>query len=219
MAATWRQTLNDVLGPTDRIAEITFGVLMAITMTAAVNVGADGSADMRELIVGALGCNLAWGIVDAVMYLVNAQVQRNHRHKLLAGLRAEVDTPAFPARIAELLPERLADTLTDDTIARMRAAVRGPHAARPGGWPAAELAAAVLICLLVFVSTLPLVVPLLLVDDPRTALRASHATAIAMLFCLGWRLGDWGGRPPAMSGFLMAAIGVLLAGICILLGG
>jgi len=211
--------LNDVLGPAERVAEITFGVLMAMTMTTAVDIGTDGPTGMRTLIVGALGCNLAWGIVDGVMYLVNAQVERNHRHKVLAELQATADRPEFPARIAHLLPDRLAAALTDDTIDRMRVAARAPHPPLPRGWPAAELLAALLICILVFVSTLPLVVPLLLIDEPRVALPVSHGVGVAMLFFLGWRLGGWTGRPPAMSGTLMAAIGVVLAGICVALGG
>lgn len=50
--ATWRQTLNDALGPNERVAEITFGVRMAISMTTAVGIGADGPAGMRALLGG-----------------------------------------------------------------------------------------------------------------------------------------------------------------------
>ncbi len=73
--------LNDVLGPAERVAEITFGVLMAMTMTTAVDIETDGPTGMRTL------------IVDGVMYLVNAQMARNQRHKVLAELQAMTGRP------------------------------------------------------------------------------------------------------------------------------
>ena len=43
---------------------------MVLTFTGALSVAEAGRADVREMLIGALGCNLAWGIIDAVFYLM-----------------------------------------------------------------------------------------------------------------------------------------------------
>jgi Na+-driven multidrug efflux pump len=61
-----RPRLGNVLDPTDRFSEVVFGVVMAMTCTGTVSVASAGEQDMRPLLYAAVGCNLAWGIVDAV---------------------------------------------------------------------------------------------------------------------------------------------------------
>lgn len=59
-----------ILNPVDRIAEMLFGLFMALTFIGAVTVAGRGQDEVRTLFIAAFGCNLAWGLVDAVMYLV-----------------------------------------------------------------------------------------------------------------------------------------------------
>ena len=61
--------------------------------------------------------------------------------------------------------------------------------------------------LLVFLSTFPVVVPLIVVREPRLALGLSNAVAVLMLFVLGWSLGRYAGRPGWRSGLSMVVIG------------
>jgi hypothetical protein len=56
-----------VLDPIDRALEVLGGVIMVLTFTSAMSVRSAGEADVREMVVGSLGCNLAWGIIDAIM--------------------------------------------------------------------------------------------------------------------------------------------------------
>ena len=92
-------------------------------------------------------------------------------------------------------------------------------AQRPPFWSLHDLAVAGIICLLVFVSTFPLVVPFIFMQDPWYALRASHAVAVVVLFILGWRLGRWSGASALGSGVVFAAVGSVLAVACVALGG
>ena len=57
---------------------------------------------------GALGCNLAWGITDAVMYLVGAVTEQNRRKALLLRLQGAHDAAEAHHLIAEAPPGRLA---------------------------------------------------------------------------------------------------------------
>lgn len=65
-----------VLNPVDRAAEILFGLIMVMTFIGSLGVAHAGSADIKAMIIGALSCNLAWGIIDAVMFLMSSTAER-----------------------------------------------------------------------------------------------------------------------------------------------
>ena len=208
-----------VLSPFERGSEIIFGILMAISVTAAAEITAGGEADVRELMIAALGCNLAWGLIDGVIYLLQLQFDRHRQHRMILELRGLQSDDAFRARVADELPPAVAAALNAEAFASLRRAVQAYTQARPAFWSRRELEAAGLICLLVFGSTFPLVLPFMLMQDPWLALRASHAVAVAMLFFLGWKLGRWSGASPLGAGTLLALVGVALAILCVALGG
>jgi hypothetical protein len=51
-----------VLEPMERIAEILFGVIMTLTFTCTLAVETADRLHVRTMLIGALGCNLAWGL-------------------------------------------------------------------------------------------------------------------------------------------------------------
>ena len=71
-----------VLDPVERVSELLFGLFMALTFVGAISVAEAGHAQIREMYGAALGCNLAWGLADAVMYLVRTIANRARRHAL-----------------------------------------------------------------------------------------------------------------------------------------
>jgi hypothetical protein len=80
-----------VLSPVDRISELLFGLFMALTFVGAVSVTEAGRADIRAMLAAALGCNLAWGLVDAVMYLVRTVTDRGRLITLIRSVRSAPD--------------------------------------------------------------------------------------------------------------------------------
>ncbi len=50
-----------LLNPLDRVAEILFGLIMALSFTCSINIATKRPAEIRQLLIGAIGCNLAWG--------------------------------------------------------------------------------------------------------------------------------------------------------------
>ena len=82
-----------------------------------------------------------------------------------------------------------------------------------------DFTGAVAVFLLVFLSTVPIVIPFLVVRQPEIAMRASNAIAIAILFGAGWKLGTYAGRPGWRSGLVMVVIGLVLIAVTIALGG
>jgi hypothetical protein len=208
-----------VLSPLERGCEIVFGILMTVSVVAAAEIGTGGGAGVRDLLAAALGCNLAWGLIDAVIYLLQQQFARFRNHRTLRELRTTSDEAQFRRRVRAELPPLIGPTLTSDTYAGIRAVAQGYGASRPSFWTWRELAAAATICLLVLGATFPLVVPFLLMSDAWLALRISNAIAVAMLFLLGWWIGRWSGASPLRSGTLLATVGATLAILCIALGG
>ena len=77
------RTREPVLSPVDRVSEMLFGLFMALTFVGAVSVAEPGGVQVRTLFIAALGCNLAWGLVDAVMYLVRTATDRGRRLTLI----------------------------------------------------------------------------------------------------------------------------------------
>ena len=74
--AGWRRSALD---PIERVSEVVFGVLMALSFTGALSVATAGREEVRTMMLTALGCNLAWGLTDAVMYLVGTVVERSRQ--------------------------------------------------------------------------------------------------------------------------------------------
>lgn len=54
-----------VLDPIDRVPEVLGGVIMVLTFTNALSVSHAGEADVRGMLIGSLGCNFAWGIIES----------------------------------------------------------------------------------------------------------------------------------------------------------
>jgi len=55
-----------VLDPVDRVSEVIFGLLMALTFTGTLSVATAGQEDVRTMMAAALGCNLEGSLYDAV---------------------------------------------------------------------------------------------------------------------------------------------------------
>ena len=67
-----RRFVPRYLDPASRLGEILFGLIMVLTMTLTAGLTvAEGKEGVRQLLVAAIGCNLAWGLIDAVMYIMN----------------------------------------------------------------------------------------------------------------------------------------------------
>jgi hypothetical protein len=209
-----------VLDPMERISEVLFGLIMVMTFTAALGVATADSAQIRTLLLGALGCNLAWGIIDAGMYLMACLHERGRAILAVRAARAAADPAEGQRVIADALPPLVARVLPAGQLEAIRQ--RLVELPEPPGRPRLtrrDGLGALGVFLLVFFSTLPVVIPFVVIADARLALRASNAVAIAMLLGLGVAFGRHAGLRPWATGLVMVAVGGGLAGIAIAFGG
>lgn len=96
-----------LLNPLGRLSEVLFGLIMAVAIVGSTSVAAGGQRDVRALLLAALDCNLAWGLVDAVMYLVRTLAGRTDLRAVARRVRvAPAEAGRVPMRKA--LPDGVA---------------------------------------------------------------------------------------------------------------
>jgi VIT1/CCC1 family predicted Fe2+/Mn2+ transporter len=219
-SATPSQKTKRLLAPIDRISEILFGLIMVITITCSLSVARRDHKEIREMIVAALGCNIAWGVIDGIFYLIIRFSEQGRSIKTLQSLRVTNDSSKARKLIADALPPLLASVLTPadfemihERLNRTPNPPSRPHIAK-NDW-----LAALGVFLLVFSSTLPVVIPFLVIVEPRPAQRVSSAVAVLMLFLTGYMLGHYIGRNPWFVGLVMLLVGSGLVVISIAFGG
>jgi VIT1/CCC1 family predicted Fe2+/Mn2+ transporter len=213
------ETRKRVLDPVDRISEIIFGLVMVLTFTGTVRVADSGRQEIREMLIAALGCNLAWGIVDGVMYVVASAVDRARKVAVFRGIRA-AGPEAARRMVLAALPEGVAAVTDEADADRMVAHARAlPAVPVKAGITWDDLKGALACFLLTVIATFPPTIPFLLVSDVRRALWISNAIAVVSLFFAGRALGSAAGLRVSYFGVIMVVVGVLLVGITILLGG
>src|SRR5688572_1063584 len=154
------------LDPIDRVSEVLFGLIMVLTSTGTLSVLTAGRADVKTMIIGALGCNLAWGIIDAGIYLMGILDERGRNFLMVRAARQAADTDYARRLIQQNLPEPLAALVSDTELEAMRQKLRQlPDAPVPAGLTKNDALSALAICLWVFLSTFPVVIPFLFIND------------------------------------------------------
>jgi hypothetical protein len=214
-----KQERRRVLEPTERFSEILFGLIMVLTFTCTLSAATGGRDEVRSVLIGAIGCNLAWAIVDAVMYLLNTFGERGSALITLRGVRRS-DPEEGRRLIASVMPPLFAELSRPEEVEPLRERlVAMPEPPASPRLNANDILGSVAVFLLVFLSTFPVVVPFLLIRETTTAVRASNAVAIAMLFVIGSAFGRSAGYRPWTMGLSMVAIGVVLVVVTMALGG
>ena len=211
------------LDPASRLGEILFGLIMVLTVTLTAGLTVDeGRAGVRQLLFAAIGCNIAWGIIDAVMYIMNCITVRSGKVRLVKAVQRSSDGNAALVLIQDEIEPELQELLTpEDAEAFSRSVLK--HIARAQVEKTTltkdELYGAFACFWLVFVSCLPAAIPFLIFSQPHFALRASNFLLIALLFLVGQKWAQYAGTNRLVTGTAMVTIGLVLVGVAILLGG
>ena len=179
-----------VLDPIDRVSEVLFGLIMVLTFTGSLSVAEAGRDDVRTMLIGALGCNVAWGIIDAMLYLMGCLADKGQGLMTYLAVRKATDPHKAQRLIADALPPVVASIMEPaelETIRRRLMQLAAPperaHLSED------EWVGSIGVFLIVFVSTFPVVIPFIFMQNVRPALRLSNAIAIVMLFLTGYAFG------------------------------
>ena len=209
-----------VLDPIDRVSEVLFGLIMVLTFTGSLSVADAGRDDVRTMLIGALGCNVAWGIIDAMLYLMGSLADKGQGLMTYLAVRRTTDPHKAQRLIADALPPVVASILEPAELETMRRRLMQlPEPPERAHLSKDEWLGSIGVFLIVFVSTFPVVIPFIFMQSVGPALRVSNAIAIVMLFLTGYAFGTITGRHPWLVGLGMVVVGSMLVGMTMALGG
>jgi hypothetical protein len=207
-----------VLDPVERASEAIFGVLMVLSITGSLSVATAGRQEVGAMMLTAVGCNLAWGLTDAVMYLIGAVTMKNRQFALLRRVQKSPDASAARRVIAGGLPDGLAAVSSEDVLEAIRQNLVSVPASR-AVLDRRDFSAALGVFALVVLVTFPVVLPFLFVHDVWIAMRVSNGIGLAILYGYGHTLGQYSGGTPWKFGLVIMLLGVVLVAVIMALGG
>ena len=216
-----RAFIHHHLDPSDRLGEVLFGLIMALGFTGAVRLGRE-EADNMALFIGIFGCNLAWAIVDGVMFVLTELFERGRQARATRDVLAAPNEEAALQRIDDELGGPLLALTTpqerQQVLRRVLELLRCTKPEQPSV-RRKDLLGGLAVALIIILATLPVVIPFLILRNPNVAVRVSNLVALTQLFLLG----AWWGRMVGGSSLRIAAgltlVGVILVLITIVLGG
>jgi VIT family protein len=221
---TRKSVIHRYLDPGDALGEAIFGLIMALTfgVGARLVMGTE-DVDTRQLILAAIGCNVAWGVIDATLYVLGSLFYRSQRARFFRTLKdARSETEALAAVQEEfgLDDEPLAVQPEDQARLYQSILTLNTHStiSRVGLVPR-DFISAVVVFVLVSATGLPGVIPFLLLDDSHLALRLSNVVLIVMLFLVGYWWGHYTDASPWRVGTTVMLLGLAMVFVAVALGG
>ena len=209
-----------LLNTMDRVSEILFGIIMTLTFTCSIGIANAKNTEIRQLIIAAISCNIAWGLVDAIGYIVSTIVQRSRNRTILNSVLTTSDADKARKDISDSLPPSIASVLEVADLEQIRKKLANlPDSALQVRLTTRHLKKSVMIFLLMFISTFPIVIPFIFIRDTQLALRISNMIAIVLMFLCGWSLARYVGSNKWLMSFGMTLVGIVLVLITIVLGG
>ena len=147
--------LADSLSPGTRLGEILFGLIMTLTFTLGAGAYFGGSEGATtELLYATIGCNIAWGIIDAALMLFNTIFDRSRLARLGTAIASSPNDDAAVAIVASELDETLVPITTTDqrdalyrnVVTQVRSSERQASATDAGGLPRRDRHLLVRVC-------------------------------------------------------------------------
>lgn len=209
-----------LLEPYERISEVLFGLIMVLTFTGSLSVAEAGRGDVRAMLIGALGCNIAWGIIDGILYLMGCLSEQGRGLRAWRALRQAGAPEQAHQIIAEQLPPLVSQAIGTAELEalRLKLAQLPEPPARPR-LRREHWLGSLAVFAWVFLTTFPVAIPFLVFTDLGRAMRYSNGIAIVLLFLTGYAFGRVAEHHPWLTGIGMVLLGGALAGLTMALGG
>ncbi|MBX4928611.1 VIT1/CCC1 family predicted Fe2+/Mn2+ transporter [Rhizobium binae] len=216
--------ITKIIDPGDALGEVLFGLIMALTWTVGSRlVFEEEGLNVHELIVATIGCNVAWGIIDAMLFILGTTFYKSRRLRLFRQVKAAENESEALTVLANEFPinEAPFSARSADTDALYRSLLTLARRADPVkvSLSKGDLSAAIAVFLLVSATAIPAVIPFFLIEDAHLALRVSNLFLIMLLFVTGYAWAKSSGGRPIQAGMTMTCLGLLLVAIAIALGG
>ncbi|HSD57506.1 MAG TPA: hypothetical protein VLB04_04940 [Methanotrichaceae archaeon] len=200
-----------------------FGVIMVVCFTSVLR----AYPQIAEQVIGvvllsALFCCIAWGLVDGVFYAWEAHYELDKKKKL----QAQVQSPVGEKKARELVEDDLGDTIVDlmdekdkeQIYQIVEKNVPGIDLGRVS--PREDILTVLIAFGLVVGSSIIVILPFLIFSPVMNALKISNITGIFLLFFMGyWREEDTRFTKKLITGGFTALIALIITIVTIALGG
>ena len=207
----------------DILGEVLFGLIMTLGCTLGAGlIVQEGEDAIRQMILGILGCNVAWGLVDGAMYIVSSMFDRSRKARLLQLIQESTSDENALAIVGRELDPSLEDFATEkerrelyrSVLIRLKnVAPQRIHLKKE------DIYGAVATFCLVFVFAIPAVAPFLIFNDRFVALCVSDLLLLSLLFLVGYHLGRALHTNPWTLGSIVFLVGLFCVAIVVALRG
>lgn len=209
-----------ILDPVDRISEVLYGLIMVLTFTGAISASTSTPDDVRQLLWAALGCNFAWGLVDAIMNLMGTLIERGHNLNTFK----KIEKADSEKKITDVISDEISPLLTElmspaEILELGKRLKKLPEPTKKNLFTSQDVVSFIEIFALVFLCTMPVALPFAFIQDLHTAMRLSNGIALIMLFSGGYFLAGYAGFKRIPTALSYTALGLCLVAITMALGG
>ena len=212
------------LKPNESLTQIVAGLIVVLTFTLAASVAAGGGEDgARTALLGAITANTSWGIINAVLYVMDSAFDSNRQIRIARAIASAPEEATALATIRnELDPYLISVTRADDReqlYRNVRNALTHGRLPKRTAFFRDDILAAIAVFCLTLAATIPAILPLLIIDHPWLALRVSNLLVIGSMFFVGYHWAKYVDANPWLAGFGLTAVGVALVLVAIIIGG
>jgi hypothetical protein len=201
---------NTSLG--DRLCEIFYGVAMVTVVSGMVNYGFIGLQGLGfALLIVSLGVNITWGIIDGATSVYGGLVDKAEEDRLINSLRVDKDNQEEREEVAEILQGTILRSLSEEDQSRVVDMIQAgkPEKITVYGASKDDLKMFLAIFLMDFITVFPVIIPLYVVKDPRSALFWSHFIAILLFVIIGIAWAKYLNKNMLKAGLALGAIAIV----------
>jgi len=168
----------------NRLSECFYGVMMVVILTGIINTGLPPDQNtLRLLLIGALGVNVSWGIIDGVTSMYGGLVNRADYLRIANEFRGDSRNQEKREMVARSMQGTIVENLSVEDQSKVIEMIGAGEPVKGQRYPAtrADWKVAIATILIDFILIFPVVVPYFLIDNVRWAVFASHTIAIILI--------------------------------------
>ena len=215
------ENLLRMTGISTSVQEILYAIIMALIFVYAARFGVIEFSGVGEFVLVQFGMLVTWGAIDGIIfYYLGVCDQRRYRRiisndvNMDKGERVEALMDEFGATPLDVLTEEEERAICEMILDRELESAEASRADR------IAMAKSSLGCVIVSLFALiPVIVPVLLIDDFQTALVAVSFVTSAVLFFVGFHLAKILGTNRLLTGLLILSMSLAIAVISVFTGG
>ncbi len=207
------------LDPVDRLPEVVLGLILVLGVTGTLRISiSQNGFSVVNLLLAVIGVNIAWGIVDGVMYVIGSYFTRNRYATISKVLNEDRDNAKAKEAIVDDLDNTIIHTMNSSDRERIVAivadAVPSIHDRKAFFKDFGDdLIGGLWIFITVFLTLFPVIIPFIVFpSEPILALNISNLIALVMMFVIGVEWGSYAGirRLGPGIGFLVIGTAIML---------